>query len=89
MQVDELDRKLLRLLQQNASMPVSELAERAGRDPDEILIYIGPSTHPINPDTVAAYAELGVDQLVVPLAAGNLDKLASRAEAMLSRLGMS
>ncbi len=66
-----------------------ELAERAGRDPDEILIYIGPSTHPINPDTVAAYAELGVDQLVVPLAAGNLDKLASRAEAMLSRLGMS
>lgn len=65
-----------------------ELAEAADRDPQSILIYVGPAGHPINPDTVAQYAELGVDQLVVPLAAGNIDKLNDRTSAMMGRLGL-
>ena len=65
-----------------------QFAEAAGRDPASILVYVGPSAHPINPDTTAAYAELGVDQLVVPLAAGNIDKLGARAEALPARLGV-
>ena len=65
-----------------------ELADAAGRDPDDILIYVGPAGHPINPDTVGQYAELGVDQLVVPLAAGNIDKLNARTAVMMERLGV-
>ena len=66
-----------------------ELAESADRDPDSILIYVGPAGHPINPDTVGQYAQLGVDQLVVPLAAGNLEKLQARTESMMERLGVA
>jgi len=35
-------------------------------------------------DTVAAYAAAGVDQLVVPVFAGSLDKLAARVDALMA-----
>jgi hypothetical protein len=38
----------------------------------------------VNAGTVAAYAAAGVDQLVVPVFAGNLDKLAERLDALMA-----
>ncbi|MEC8060262.1 MAG: LLM class F420-dependent oxidoreductase, partial [Pseudomonadota bacterium] len=38
-----------------------------GRSRQDIDLIIGPNRHPVNADTVAAYAAAGVDQLVVPV----------------------
>ena len=62
--------------------------ERADRSRDDILVYVGPSSKPINPDTVAAYRDLGVDQLIVPLMAGNLERLARRRDRMVEAVGL-
>jgi len=67
---------------------LTELAIAAGRDPSEIRIFVGPSTHPVTPETVARYAELGVEQLIVPLMAGSLDKLRARLERALVSTGL-
>jgi len=55
-----------------------------GRSRQDIDLIIGPNRHPVNADTVAAYAAAGVDQLVVPVFAGNLDKLAARLDALMA-----
>ena len=50
-------------------------------------LYVGPNRHPVTPETTAAYAALGVEQLIVPLGARSLDKLAARADALLASAG--
>ena len=55
-----------------------------GRSRQDIDLIIGPNRHPVNADTVAAYAAAGVDQLVVPVFASNLDKLAARLDALMA-----
>jgi probable F420-dependent oxidoreductase len=67
---------------------LAELAADVGRDVSQIRIFVGPSTHPVTPETVAEYADLGVEQLIVPVMAGNLDKLRSRMERMMSITGL-
>ena len=59
-----------------------ELAKE-GRSLDDIKIIVGPNKHPVTPETVAAYSALGVDQLVVPMFAPNIEKLALRVDALL------
>lgn len=66
-------------------LPVLDEALAAeGRSRDDIRIFVGPNRHPINPDTVAAYADLGVEQIIAPLGASNLEKLEVRTERLLS-----
>lgn len=68
---------------------LAELAEAAGRSLDDIDICVGASGQPVNPETVAAYAAAGVDQLIVPLMAGNLERLSRRIEAMVNSTGLA
>ena len=56
----------------------------AGRSRADIDVFVAPSTHPITPETVAAYRDLGVDQLIVPVMAGKLESLERRADNMLA-----
>jgi probable F420-dependent oxidoreductase len=67
---------------------LTQLADEAGRDVAEIRIFVGPSTHPITEETVAQYADLGVEQLIVPVMAGNLEKLRERMARMVAVTGL-
>lgn len=60
----------------------------AGRSRDDIHIYIGSNRQRVTPESVAGYRDAGVEQLVVPLMAGNLDRLAERRDRMVDVLGM-
>lgn len=61
---------------------LDQLLETAGRTRAELQIAVG-SRHPItSAEQVAAFADAGVDQLVVALYAGNLEKLEERARAL-------
>ncbi len=64
---------------------LAQLADEQGRNVDELRIFVGPSTKPITPETVLQYSDLGVEQLIVPLMAGNIDRLAHRVDSMLER----
>ena len=55
-----------------------------GRSRSDIDLVVGPNRHPVNDDTLAAYAAAGVDQLAVPVFAGNLDKLSDRVDALMA-----
>ena len=61
--------------------------EAAGRTRDQIRLYVGPNRHPVNQETVAQYDALGVEQIIVPLGAGSLEKLGRRADALLEAFG--
>ena len=67
---------------------LAELASEAGRDVSEIQVYVCPSTHPVTEETVAQYADLGVEQLIVPVMAGTLDKLRSRMQRTVAITGL-
>ncbi|MCZ6618597.1 MAG: LLM class F420-dependent oxidoreductase [Gammaproteobacteria bacterium] len=69
----ELEERLQRLAQ---------LAGEHDRSLIDFRIFVGPSTKPITVDSVARYRDLGVDQLIVPLMAGNIDRLARRVDKM-------
>ena len=43
---------------------------------------------PITPETVAEYGDLGVEQLIVPVMAGNLDRLAQRIDKARAMTGL-
>lgn len=78
-------------------MSPQDLAERlpvldaaladAGRSRADIRLIVGPNRHPITPETVAQYRELGVEQLVAPLGASTVEKLELRADALLEAAG--
>ena len=59
----------------------------AGRSRDDVTLYVGPNRHPINDESVAAYAELGVAQIIAPLGARSLEKLEMRTDALLASCG--
>jgi probable F420-dependent oxidoreductase len=67
---------------------LAELADAEGRSLADIDVFVGSSGQPVSPDTVAAYAAAGVDQLIVPLMAGNLDRLHHRIGAMVEATGL-
>ena len=67
-----------------AKLPqLDEKLAQAGRSRDDLMLYVGPNRHPINSQTSAAYADLGVDQIVAPLGARTVEKLALRADALI------
>lgn len=76
---EEIEAKMERL---------DEHLEAAGRDRSEIKIYVGPNRTRVNPDITAAYAEAGVDQLILGLFARDLDKLDRRIESLRESASM-
>jgi probable F420-dependent oxidoreductase len=53
-----------------------------GRSRDDITLSVSPYLHPVSPDSVRRYAELGVDRLVVLCLAFNLDMLRSQLDQL-------
>lgn len=68
---------------------LAELADAAGRSLADIDVFVGSSGQPVNPETVAAYAAVGVDQLIVPLMAGSPERLQQRMTAMVEATGLT
>jgi probable F420-dependent oxidoreductase len=67
-----------------AKLPqLDEKLAQAGRSRDDLMLYVGPNRHPINAQTSSAYADLGVEQIVAPLGARTVEKLALRADALI------
>ena len=62
---------------------LEEALSQAGRSRSDISLVVGPNRHPVNSQTVPQYRDLGVDQLVVPLFASSVEKLAVRLDALL------
>ncbi len=54
-----------------------------GRSRDDIQIFVGPNSHPVTKETVPQYADLGVEQLVIPLGARTVEKLKVRMDRVL------
>ena len=63
---------------------LDRLLAEAGRKRNDIDVFVCPNRHPITPETVAAYREAGVDQLIAPLFARDVDGLKRRAERLLA-----
>lgn len=53
-----------------------------GRSRDDITLTVSPYMHPVTPESVARYAELGVDRLVVMCLAFNLDVLRAQLDML-------
>jgi probable F420-dependent oxidoreductase len=67
---------------------LDEALAAAGRARAEIRCYVGPGrTRRLTPDLVQGYAELGFDQLILPLFATSVDDLKRRAERLLRIAG--
>lgn len=66
----------------------THLAE-AGRDRAEIKIYVSPNELRVDADIAAAYAEAGVDQLILRVFATDLDTLDRRLDRLRQSAGMS
>ena len=45
---------------------------------------MGPNRHPVTPETLAEYAAIGADQIVVPVFARTLEKLEQRLDALMA-----
>ena len=63
---------------------LDRLLADAGRKRSDIDVIVCPNRHKITPDSVAAYRDAGVDQLISPLFARDLDDLKRRAERLLT-----
>jgi probable F420-dependent oxidoreductase len=59
-----------------------------GRGRQDIRIVIGPNSKPVTSATVRQYADAGVDQLVVAVMAGNVEKLRARIDALRPVVGL-
>ena len=57
---------------------------KAGRSRKDIQVFVAPNRHRVAPETVAAYREAGVDQLIATLFARDIDDLKRRAERVLT-----
>lgn len=62
------------------------LAE-AGRSRSDIVVYVNPERGAMTPELPAQLADLGVDQIIAPLGARDLDTLARRADRLAATAG--
>ena len=68
-----------------AKLPaLDEALAQCGRQRSDIKLYVGPNRHPVTPESIQAYADLGVEQLIVPLGASTLEKLERRTDAVMA-----
>jgi alkanesulfonate monooxygenase SsuD/methylene tetrahydromethanopterin reductase-like flavin-dependent oxidoreductase (luciferase family) len=63
---------------------LDRLLGEVGRKRNDVDVFVCPNRHPITPETVKAYRDAGVDQLIAPLFARDLDGLKRRAERLLA-----
>ena len=68
---------------------LDERLRRAGRDPASVRRYVGAGRLQMTPDMAAAYADAGVEQLVLGLFATNMDDLRRRADRLAASVGMT
>ncbi len=69
-----------------AAAGIAKLEEKLtarGRTLADVEIYVGTNRQPVTDETVQQYEEVGVAQLIVPLMAGNLDRLQVRMDRLL------
>lgn len=69
-----------------AAAGIAKLEEKltaVDRSLADVRIYVGTNRHPVTQETVQQYEDLGVAQLIVPLMAGNLDRLRVRMDRLL------
>ena len=59
----------------------ARLAE-AGRSREDVLVYVSPSGRPAAPEELAPYADAGVDQVILPFFARDVEGLERRADAL-------
>ena len=59
----------------NCIAHLRDLLAQRERDPDDARIVVGPGSHPVDATNASAYAELGVDQLVVMPLGETLDEI--------------
>ena len=62
---------------------LDELLERRNRKRADVQVFVCPNRRRITPESLAAYRELGVDQLIAPLFARTFDDLRRRADRVL------
>ena len=62
---------------------LTEHLRAAGRSRSDVQVCIGANSQPVTRETLPRYEDEGVDQLLVPLVAGKIDKLKMRVEEML------
>jgi probable F420-dependent oxidoreductase len=60
----------------------------AGRTRASVHVSVCPNRHPVNRDTVAAYRDLGIDQLIVPTFATSIDDLKRRIDRLRDTAGV-
>lgn len=70
---DELTERLARL---------DELLAEAGRSRSDVTIHVSPREWPRSPGALKPYADAGVDQLLIPFFARDLDGYARRADTL-------
>jgi len=68
---------------------LDEHLDAAGRSRSEIKIYLCPNRLRVDPDVTAAYAEAGVDQLILGLSGRDLDHLDQRIDKLRTATGMN
>ena len=61
--------------------------ERAGRKRADLQIFIGADAQSVNKDGFAQYADAGIDQLIVSLGVGGIDRLKPRVDEILNLTG--
>ena len=61
---------------------LDELLAKNGRTREDVLIYVSPYFRPTGRDEILRYAEIGVDQIILPLFARDTDDLEKRADAL-------
>ena len=61
----------------------------AGRDPATVRRYVGAGRLRVTPDMASAYADAGVEQLILGLFATNLDDLRRRADRLAVATGLN
>lgn len=66
---------------------LDEALAEAGRARPDVQIHAAPPAGRMDADTLRAYEDLGVDQLILPLLAGSPEKLARRADRLAEQVG--
>ncbi len=61
--------------------------EQAGRKRADLQIYIAPDAQSVNKECFAQYADADIDQLIVALAVGGIDRLRARIDEILAMAG--
>lgn len=66
---------------------IDEYLEQAGRDRSAIKIYVAPGRVKLDADVVAAYQDVGVEQLIVPLFGRDIDGLNRQIDRVQALVG--